>query len=29
MADTVNMQKREKGLIDATRNLLSAKEQEI
>lgn len=29
MADTVNVQKRKKELIDATRNLLSAKEQEI
>ena len=29
MADTVDVQKRKKELIDATRNLLSAKEQEI
>lgn len=29
IADTVNVQKRKKELIDATRNLLSAKEQEI
>lgn len=29
MTDAVNVQKRKKELINATRNLLSAKEQEI